>query len=39
MALRASDVILKKNLDIIRHNLVLLKAFMCEQSEWFEWVR
>lgn len=39
MALRASDVILEKNLGIIRHNLALLKAFMCEHSDWFEWVR
>jgi aspartate/methionine/tyrosine aminotransferase len=39
MTLRASDVILEKNLKIIRHNLSLLESFMERYGEFFEWVR
>jgi DNA-binding transcriptional MocR family regulator len=39
MTLRASDAILAKNLDIIRHNLSLLEQFITQNSDLFEWVR
>lgn len=39
MTLRASDVILERNMKIIRHNLKLLDAFMVKFSDLFEWVR
>ncbi len=39
MTLRASDVILEKNLQIIRHNLSLLDTFMAEHGDLFHWVR
>ncbi len=39
MTLRASDTILAKNLEIIRHNLLLLDQFMDKYSDFFEWVR
>ncbi len=39
MALRASDEILAKNLNIIRHNLSLLEQFIMQNSDLFEWVR
>lgn len=39
MTLRASDVILDKNLKIIRHNMGLLDNFIEKYSDFFEWVR
>lgn len=39
MTLRASDIILEKNLKIIRHNISLLDTFMDEYNDLFEWVR
>jgi aspartate/methionine/tyrosine aminotransferase len=39
MTLRASDIILKKNLNIIRENLVLLDSFFEEYGDFFEWAR
>lgn len=39
MTLRASDIILKKNLHIIQENLQLLDQFMNQYSDFFEWVR
>ena len=39
MTLRASDIILKKNLGIILHNLALLDAFFEAYTDLFEWVR
>eukprot|EP00322_Chrysochromulina_rotalis_P018361 CAMPEP_0115849536 /NCGR_PEP_ID=MMETSP0287-20121206/11501_1 /TAXON_ID=412157 /ORGANISM="Chrysochromulina rotalis, Strain UIO044" /LENGTH=398 /DNA_ID=CAMNT_0003303509 /DNA_START=1 /DNA_END=1197 /DNA_ORIENTATION=+ len=39
MVLRASDVILEKNLRIIRRNFRLLESFMSDYSDLFEWVR
>jgi aspartate/methionine/tyrosine aminotransferase len=39
MTLRASDIILKKNLNIIQENLQLLDQFMDQYSDFFEWVR
>jgi aspartate/methionine/tyrosine aminotransferase len=39
MALRASDIILKKNLAIIQNNLQLLDQFMDKYGNVFEWVR
>lgn len=39
MVLRASEEILDKNLQIIRHNLSLLDAFMEKYSDLFSWVR
>lgn len=39
MTLRASDIILKKNLSIIRENLALLDKFFEQYSNLFEWVR
>jgi len=39
MTLRASDLILKKNIAIIRQNLTLLDAFFEDYSDLFEWVR
>ncbi len=39
MALRASDMILERNLKIIRHNLGLLDDFMDKYSDFFDWVR
>jgi aspartate/methionine/tyrosine aminotransferase len=38
MTLRASDVILEKNLVIIRKNMELLRGFMRTYSDLFEWV-
>ncbi|MEH6443796.1 MAG: aminotransferase class I/II-fold pyridoxal phosphate-dependent enzyme, partial [Oceanospirillaceae bacterium] len=39
MTLRASDIILKRNLEIIRTNLQLLDQFIERYSDLFEWVR
>ena len=39
MTLRASDIILKKNLAIILHNLALLDAFFESYADLFEWQR
>lgn len=39
MMLRASDIILEKNLNIIRHNKALLDQFVEDYSDLFEWVR
>lgn len=39
MTLRASDKILEKNLNIIRHNFKLLDQFIEKYSDLFEWVR
>jgi aspartate/methionine/tyrosine aminotransferase len=39
MTLRASDIILKKNLQIIQKNLQLLDQFMDKYGDVFEWVR
>lgn len=39
MALRASDIILKRNIEIIRNNLALLDGFMHDYREFFSWVR
>lgn len=39
MTLRASDIILKKNIEIARKNLQLLDQFMDRYGEHFEWVR
>ena len=39
MTLRASDIILKKNLAIACENLHLLDQFMDQYGEYFEWVR
>ena len=39
MTLRASDIILKDKLNIIRHNLTLLDKFFADYSDLFEWVR
>ena len=39
MTLRSSDIILKKNLDIIRSNLQLLDQFMETYKNYFEWIR
>lgn len=39
MTLRASDLILKKNLDIVQNNLPLLDQFMDNYGGFFEWVR
>lgn len=39
MALRASEFILERNLEIIRHNLGLLDQFMADYAEYFSWVR
>lgn len=39
MTLRASDIILAKNLDIIKNNLQLLDQFMTQYKDFFEWVR
>ena len=39
MALRASDIIVKKNLAIIQNNLQLLDQFMDTYGDFFEWVR
>lgn len=39
MTLRASDIILKKNLDIIRKNLAMLDSFFEKYSDFFEWQR
>ena len=39
MTLRASDIILKKNLHIIQENLQLIDQFMNQYSDFFEWVR
>lgn len=38
MVLRASEIILKKNRNIIRYNLNLLNNFIKEYNEFFEWV-
>ena len=39
MALRASDLILARNMAIIRSNLTLLDAFVAGHADLFEWVR
>lgn len=39
MTLRASDKILEKNLNIIRHNIELLEQFLEKYRDLFEWVR
>eukprot|EP00931_Biecheleriopsis_adriatica_P016082 TRINITY_DN11979_c0_g1_i2.p1 TRINITY_DN11979_c0_g1~~TRINITY_DN11979_c0_g1_i2.p1 ORF type:complete len:407 (+),score=64.32 TRINITY_DN11979_c0_g1_i2:45-1223(+) len=39
MVLRASDVILKKNIDIILHNKSLLESFVAKYNDLFEWVK
>lgn len=39
MTLRSSDIILKKNVEIIRTNLQLLDIFMDTYQDYFEWVR
>ena len=39
MTLRASDIILKRNLKIIQENLQLLDQFMDQYDDLFEWVR
>ena len=39
MALRANDIILRKNLEIIRYNLGLLDKFLEDYNEFFDWVR
>ena len=39
MTLRAHDLIVRKNLRIIRDNLRLLDQFMERQGDFFEWVR
>lgn len=39
MVLRASEQILKRNLQIIRHNMMLLDAFFDKYQEFFHWVR
>ena len=39
MTLRASDKILEKNLNIIRHNLGLLDVFFQDYEDLFSWVR
>ncbi|MFT5707147.1 MAG: aspartate/methionine/tyrosine aminotransferase [Oceanospirillaceae bacterium] len=39
MTLRASDIILKRNLEIIEQNLQLLDQFMEQYSDLFDWVR
>jgi aspartate/methionine/tyrosine aminotransferase len=39
MTLRASDVIIKKNLAIIQSNLQLLDQFMDKYGDVFEWIR
>jgi aspartate/methionine/tyrosine aminotransferase len=38
MCLRASDIILERNLTIIRHNKTLLERFMTEYRDLFTWV-
>ena len=38
MALRSSDDIIKRNMDIIKDNLILLDEFFAEYSDLFEWV-
>ncbi|MBT5187875.1 MAG: pyridoxal phosphate-dependent aminotransferase [Kordiimonadaceae bacterium] len=39
MALRASDIIIEKNIKIIKHNVALLDDFVEKYSNFFEWVR
>lgn len=39
MTLKANDIILDKNLSIVRKNLVMLDEFMDTYSDYFEWVR
>jgi DNA-binding transcriptional MocR family regulator len=39
MTLRANDLIIKKNLAIIKNNLQLLDQFMDKYGDLFEWVR
>lgn len=39
MVLRASEEILEKNLNIIRHNIALLDQFIDKYNDYFEWVR
>ena len=39
MTLRASDIILDRNMKIIKHNMRLLDQFFDEYSDLFEWVR
>ena len=38
MTLRASDIILERNLEIIKKNMQLLREFMANYSNFFEWV-
>ena len=38
MTLRASDIILERNLAIIKKNMQLLREFMANYSNLFEWV-
>ncbi len=39
MTLRASDIIIKKNLNIIKENLRLLDQFFDKHEDLFEWIR
>ncbi|MDG1859267.1 MAG: aminotransferase class I/II-fold pyridoxal phosphate-dependent enzyme [Emcibacteraceae bacterium] len=39
MALRSSDYLLKRNIDIIIHNMSLLDQFFDDFSDYFSWVR
>lgn len=39
MVLRASDLILERNMALIRTNLQLLEQFVLQYNDWFEWVR
>ena len=39
MALRASDVIIERNLKIIKDNMTLLDDFVEKYNDLFEWVR
>ena len=38
MTLRASDIILERNLEIIKKNMQLLREFMANYSNFFDWV-
>jgi aspartate/methionine/tyrosine aminotransferase len=39
LALRHRDILVKRNLEIARHNLALLDAFIGDRSNLFEWVK
>ena len=39
MTLRASSIILEKNMTIIRHNLKLLETFIQRYSHFFDWIK